>query len=364
MSWLMRTAACVPSGLISMGLLCGVACGWTLAGLQMADAGEPVARTPATKELPLPGESWQVKGAPAFVMMPPENLRRSPQPWVWYAPTLPGLPDVHEKWMHERFLAAGVAVAGIDVGESFGGPAGRSLFSDFYQEMTDKRGFSKKPVLLGRSRGGLMVCNWAVEHPDQVGALVGIYPVFDFRTYPGLEKAAPAYGLSPQALAEKSSQHNPIERVASLAQAGVPVFLIHGDVDTVVPLRENSAELLKRYEAAGAGDAVRLVVPAGQGHNYWEGFFRCQELVDFAIHHASESWPKFRGPDGQGRVSVGHIPATFSETENVLWKSAVPGRGWSSPVISQGVCWLTTAVAKDLTPEQRAEVIREKEATN
>ena len=72
----------------------------------------------------------------------------------------------------------------------------------------------------------------------------------------------------------------------SLAKARVPVFIIHGDVDTVVPLKENSAELLRRYELEDAGASVKLVVAKDQGHNYWEGFFRCQELVDFAIENA------------------------------------------------------------------------------
>src|SRR5262249_30272660 len=214
--------------------------------------------------------------------------RRKPQPWIWYAPTLPGLPDQHEKWMHENFLAAGIAVAGVDVGESYGSPAGRARFSEFYQEMTERRGFGAKPVLLGRSRGGLMVLSWAVEHPEAVAGLAGIYPVFDFRTYPGLERAAPAYGITANELGERSVKNNPIERVVSLAKARVPVFLIHGDMDTVVPLKENSSELLRRYQLEDAGDSVQLVVAKGQGHNFWEGFFRCQELVDFAIERARD----------------------------------------------------------------------------
>lgn len=240
------------------------------------------------KQLPLPGEALLVKNAQAFIMRPAEELRRTPQPWIWYAPTLPGLPDAHEKWMHEQFLAAGIAVAGIDVGESYGGPGGRELFSEFYTEMTKRRGFSARPVMLGRSRGGLMICNWAVEHPDQIAAMACIYPVFDFRTYPGLDKAASAYGMTEKELGERSADNNPVERVASLAKARVPAFLIHGDSDEVVPLRENSVEFLRRYELAGAGASVKLVVAKDQGHNYWEGFFRCQELVDFAIKHASD----------------------------------------------------------------------------
>ncbi len=122
----------------------------------------PPSSSPASKELLFPGQVFQVNRQTAFVMLPEESLRNRPQPWVWYAPTLPGLPDAHEKWMHEKLLQAGIAVAGIDIGESFGNRTGRDAFSDFYQEMTERRGFAGRVVLLGRSRGGLMICNWAV----------------------------------------------------------------------------------------------------------------------------------------------------------------------------------------------------------
>ncbi|MGP0069299.1 MAG: sulfatase-like hydrolase/transferase [Isosphaeraceae bacterium] len=235
------------------------------------------------KELILPGESFLLGGRPAFILTPPAEKRRAPQPWVLYAPTLSPYPDSHEKWMHEQFLAAGVAVAGIDVGEAFGSPQGRRHFDELYRELTEHRGFAARPCLLGRSRGGLWVTSWAAEHPDQVAGIAGIYPVFDLRTYPGLDKAAPAYGLAPTQLASRLKEFNPIDRVGVLARNHVPAFLIHGDVDTVVPLNANSAEFAARYRAAGAADSVTLVVAKGQGHNFWEGFFHCQGLVDFAI---------------------------------------------------------------------------------
>lgn len=55
-------------------------------------------------------------------------------------------------------------------------------------------------------------------------------------------------------------------------------------------------------------------------------------------------WPQFRGPTGQGHAPDGAAPLTWSETENIAWKTAVPGRGWSSPVIAGGLVWLTTAI--------------------
>src|SRR4051794_10142039 len=70
--------------------------------------------------LDLPGENFQIEGRPAFIFLPPEAKRSTPQPWIFYAPTLPPYPDGGERWMHEKFLDAGIAVAGIDVGEAYG----------------------------------------------------------------------------------------------------------------------------------------------------------------------------------------------------------------------------------------------------
>src|SRR5713226_5601459 len=55
-------------------------------------------------------------------------------------------------------------------------------------------------------------------------------------------------------------------------------------------------------------------------------------------------WPQFRGPDGQGHADAKGLASTWSEQENIAWKVEVPGRGWSSPVISGQQIWLTTAL--------------------
>lgn len=240
----------------------------------------------APKELPLPGEVFEVAGRTAFVILPAsENCYTNrPTPWVWYAPTLPNLPEARERWMFERFLAAGIAVAGIDVGESYGSPQGRAGFSALYHELVERRGFSRKPCLLARSRGGLMLYNWAAEHPESVGAIAGIYPVCNLRSWPGLERACGAYGVSAEQLDKQLAQHNPVDRLAPLAKAGVPIFHIHGDSDDVVPLLDNSALLASRYRELGG--SMRLRIPPGQGHNVWDGFFQCTELVEFVITHA------------------------------------------------------------------------------
>ncbi len=339
----------------------------------VSPAEEPE-KKPEIKSLILPGESFLVENRPAFILWPDAKLRRTPQPWVFYAPTLAGYPDDHERWMHEKFLAAGVAVAGIDVGEAYGSPASRKLFDAFYTQMTSMRGLSNQPCLLGRSRGGLWVTAWACDHPERFSGLAGIYPVFDFRTYPGIEKAAPAYGLTATELESQNERFNPIARMSVLAKAKLPVMIIHGDEDTVVPLKENSSAFAETYNRAGASDAINLIVVKGQGHNFWEGFFRCQELVDFVIVHAisgantgpsedaeidaaaeldanaeldagastgteadtqsSTTWGQFLGPDRNGiSKETGLVDTIPQDGPKVLWR--VPGGvGMSGIVVS------------------------------
>ena len=239
---------------------------------------------PPVKYLPIKGEVFAVEKRTAFAILPTSAKQSSPIPWVWYAPTLPPYPSSTEKWMFEQFLNEGIAIAGVDVGESFGSPAGRAVYSALYDELVHKRGFSAKPCLLARSRGGLMLYNWAAENPASVSGVAGIYPVCNIVSYPGFSRACRAYGLTEEQLEAEVTRHNPIDRLTGLARARVPIFHIHGDSDTTVPLDENSAELAKRYRQLGG--EMTLVVAKGQGHNMWTGFFECQDLVDFIITHA------------------------------------------------------------------------------
>lgn len=67
----------------------------------------------------------------------------------------------------------------------------------------------------------------------------------------------------------------------------------------------------------------------------------------------AEDWPQFRGPTGQGHATERGLPLEWSETRNILWKTAVPGLGWSSPVVAGDRVWLTTVVE---TKERRGRV--------
>ena len=230
-------------------------------------------------------QEFKVNGRAAFIITPVKK-RPGPTPWVFYAPTFNrSLPGGAEHWMFARFLDAGIAIAGVDVGESYGSPAGRATYTALHKQLTSKQGFADKACLLARSRGGLMLYCWAAENPDKVSGIAGIYPVCNIASYPGVKRACGAYGLTAAELTAELDRHNPIDRLAPLARAGVPIYHIHGDVDKVVPLDANSALLAERYKKLGG--KMQLNIVKGQGHNMWKGFFECQPLVDFVIANAT-----------------------------------------------------------------------------
>lgn len=68
-----------------------------------------------------------------------------------------------------------------------------------------------------------------------------------------------------------------------------------------------------------------------------------------APSRAAEDWPEFRGPTGQGLSNAKNVPVHWSATSNVVWKTAIPGEGWSSPVLVNGKIYLTTAESSNNT---------------
>jgi outer membrane protein assembly factor BamB len=66
-------------------------------------------------------------------------------------------------------------------------------------------------------------------------------------------------------------------------------------------------------------------------------------LFSSAVAVGGDSWPGYRGPSGDGRSDAKSLATTWSEKENVRWKTEVHGKGWSSPVVLGDQIWLTTA---------------------
>ena len=250
----------------------------------------PARSTPLTSprdtaaKLPCRAEFFNVEGRPAFLMLPEKESGPSGIPWVWYAPTFPAHPDASHLWMFRQFLEKGIAIAGVDVGESCGSPEGRRIYSALHARLRQDYHLTERACLLPQSRGGLMLYNWAAENPKRVACIAGIFTVCDLRSYPGLAKACGAFRMDEARLAACLAEHNPVDRLQALAEEGVPILHVHGDADPVVPLEKNAGEVASRYRALGG--PARLIVVPGKGHQVAPEFFECQELVDFVIAEA------------------------------------------------------------------------------
>src|SRR5438045_2007941 len=66
-------------------------------------------------------------------------------------------------------------------------------------------------------------------------------------------------------------------------------------------------------------------------------------LMTVGLAAGADNWPEFRGQTGDGQSAATSLPLTWSETQNVRWKTPIHGRGWSSPVVWGKQVWLTTA---------------------
>jgi len=237
----------------------------------------------AQDNLPKTAEAFEVDGHKAFVYAAPK--RADGNPWLWYAPTLNGVSIVQRKLYFESLMQAGISIAGFDLGEVRGAPSSTAKFSLFYDDMV-KRGWSPKPILLGQSRGGLMMLAWGMRNPDKVRAFVGIYPVCNLASWPLKNSKAATladFGMPEAELVDKLNHFNPVDNLQGLLANKVPIFVVHGDSDVVVPYDDNTRLLKDRYQAGGGRITVKII--PGEGHKVSPSFFECSELVDFVLEN-------------------------------------------------------------------------------
>jgi pimeloyl-ACP methyl ester carboxylesterase len=191
------------------------------------------------------------------------------KPWIWRTEFFG-----HEPQGDIALLKKGFHAVYIDVSNMYGAPKALKKMDAFYDELTEKYGLSKKTVLEGFSRGGLFAFNWAAKHPDCVAAIYADAPVCDFKSWPGgkgsgkgsnadWKRLLQVYGFTePEAMAYKL---NPVDNLAPLAKAGVPLLHVVGDADDVVPLSENTAVVEKRYKELGG--QITVIVKKGVNHH-------------------------------------------------------------------------------------------------
>lgn len=69
-------------------------------------------------------------------------------------------------------------------------------------------------------------------------------------------------------------------------------------------------------------------------------------LATAGVTRAADPWPKFRGPCGDGIATTTTGPTTWDRNTNIAWRTELPGQGWSSPVIGDGVIYVSAAIPR------------------
>ena len=183
----------------------------------------------------------------------------------------------------------------IDVGDTFGCPDAMKHFDVFYRRMTEEHGLAQKVALEGLSRGGLYAYRWGSENAEKVGALYGDAPLCDMKSWPGGKgrgNGSPKdWDLAIEAYHFESEQQmmdfkgNPIDILAPLVAAHVPVLHVCGDQDRDAPIDENTDVLGARYTALGGSFA--FILKQGCAHHP-HSLKDPRPIVDFIASHCAQ----------------------------------------------------------------------------
>lgn len=278
----------MKSHLILITLVASLACS-SFAGNQ------PASEWPGAKSSFHGFEQYDFKvGDAACKVVIPKTVADG-KPYVWRA----------RFWGHQpqfdvAMLNRGYHVVYCNVGNLFGNTEAVKRWNAFYEYLRFEHLLSDRPILEGMSRGGLIIYNWAAANPDKVAAIYGDAPVMDFKSWPGgkgtgkgaggaWQTCLKAYGLTDdQAMAYKG---NPVDNLAPLAKAGIPIIHVVGDADDVVPVAENTAIAEARYKTLGG--VFKVIHKPGVGHHP-HSLKDPQPIVDFVTQQdrggASAFW--------------------------------------------------------------------------
>ncbi len=157
--------------------------------------------------------------------------------------------------------------------------------------MHEKLGLSKKGVPVGMSCGGMQAIYLGAKHPELVSCMYVDAPVVNFLSCPAglgqaktsfLEEFTKATGMT--ILDLLSYRKHPQDYIPALVEAKIPVILVSGDRDTVVPFDENGKLLKDAYEAAGLS-ITTYIKPGGDHHPH--GLPDTTPIVEFIEKHSA-----------------------------------------------------------------------------
>jgi pimeloyl-ACP methyl ester carboxylesterase len=224
---------------------------------------------------------FEVAGRPCLLVAP--KVAAAGRPWIWRTEFFG-----HEPQGDIALLKRGWHVAYLNAQNMYGAPKAITLMEAFHGELVKTHGLARRVVLEGFSRGGLYAFNFAVAHPTWVAALYLDAPVLDIRSWPGSKRESKewreclaVYGLTEETVA--AFKGGPLDNVAVVAKAGVPILSVCGAADSVVPMAQNTSMLEKKYRELGG--MIEVIAKPGVDHHP-HSLKDPAPIVDFLVKHA------------------------------------------------------------------------------
>jgi pimeloyl-ACP methyl ester carboxylesterase len=190
-------------------------------------------------------------------------------PWIWRAEFFDAFPSADMAMLEKGYYLVYHCVSNM-----YGCPSSVELMHEFYLYVKDKYKLSPKTVIFGFSRGGLYAVNFAAKYPSCVNVLYLDAPVMDIKSWPGgkgsgkcspheWEECLNCYGLNEETV--KNFKENPIDKAEYIAEQKIPVIIVAGDSDELVPYDENGRLFAEAYKKKG--DSIKIILKPGIGHH-------------------------------------------------------------------------------------------------
>lgn len=248
---------------------------------------------------PFPGKKSQWEGYDRYdficnarqstVVVP--HVAAEGRPWIWRPAFFGAFPSVDK-----ALLAKGFHVVYYDLTHLYASPRAQRLGNDFYDIMQRTYHLSSKVTLEGFSRGGMFAFDWGAKNTDKVACIYVDAPLCDMLYYSEIENLdlwkvfLAEWGLTDRTA--KDFKGNPIDNLAPLAAAGIPVMGVCGDSDKTVPYEKHMKVVAERYRALGG--LVEIILKPGCDHHP-HSLENPEPVVDFIVRNQ---------PDYQNKQSI------------------------------------------------------------
>ena len=220
----------------------------------------------------------RVKTTSGFISVVCPKVAAPGKPWLWRSLFWEGIKPFSNADL--KLVEQGYYVV-LAHGNVHGHPDGNVNIDAAYQLLTTEYGFSKQCSMASMSRGTLSLFTWASVNPEKVNSIYvdnGVCNVDSWpagKLVPGSDSVGSGDAQSWQGMKNVygfttdqqllDAKVSPIDKLESLAKAGVPILMVCGSQDTAVPYEENDAIMEQRYKKLGG--SIEVIIE-NKGHTH------------------------------------------------------------------------------------------------